>query len=132
MANPTAKWIEAISVLNDLTQSGELRWQVENRTGIINTGIGGSLGFLQSPSAVYRARYMDKWFRMKKLDIPSVNPFSVGGGTNYSLEIIDDGGNTLFQVPENTGLSDLFNSIQYQLSGVDELLNSLLSQRGGR
>jgi len=120
MANPESKWLKAISVLNALTQKGDLRWQMESPKGILAKAMVDAEG-----GQTFKAQYADKWIRLRQKTRSQQGFFAVEEGP--SLEIIDESGNTLYKIPETTGLNDLYQSVQYQLSGVDNLLNSLLN-----
>lgn len=123
MAVVSSKWIEAISSLNELTQNKEITWEVA-RPLVVGIGLG-------SASAMYRARYKNRWFRLSVSNEPPTFGAVFGGQVTspYLLEIVDEQGNSLFRIPESTGLKDLHQSIQFQLSGVDEILDSLLQER---
>lgn len=120
----SSKWVEAVASLNELTQTKRLKWEVDPTTP------------LGSPSPkIYRAKYMDRWIRLTAM----AEQFAALGGflgtipsQQYILEITDDVGTSLFRVPESTGLKDLYQSVLSQLSGVDEILNSLIRERSGR
>lgn len=118
------RWIATISTLTELTQTGKLRWEIDN------SPLGGGIisGVLSSTTTTaHKAPYMDKWFRLRQEKAP--HTLLGGPPPKYSLEILDFQGNVLFRVPETTGLQDLMESIQYQSSGVDSLIDSLLAER---
>jgi len=134
------KWIEAISTLNELTQTHRLKWSV-SKTAAIGSRYGGGLmsigGVTESEpvGASFIAPYQDKFLRLTKFQVTS----SGGGSTagllgiagnyiDYRLDILDSAGTELFSVPETSGLADLYKSIQYQVTDVDGLLNSLLKE----
>jgi hypothetical protein len=76
----------------------------------------------------YRAKYQDSWFRLANFG-PRMT-FGSPPEPEFKLEIIDEEGNPLFVVPESSGLHDLYQAIQYQLSGVEKVLDSLLKEKG--
>ena len=127
MAALTSKWISAISTLNELTQSNRLKWQVEPVTAAGSARHRVVFG-VSRPTAAYQAKYKDKWFRLTHTQSQGFPTSVTFGEATFVLEIVDDAGNTLFTVPETTGLSDLLQSVQYQLSGVDKLLDDLISE----
>lgn len=137
--NTPSQWIEAISKLNELTQIGQLKWSIsETRgapirmTGLLNLASGTEKIPVE---AAFKAEYQDKVLRITKYQVV-VNENSglrggllgySGSGIDYRLEILDRSGVAIYNVPETTGLADLYKSIQYQITDVDGLLNSLLS-----
>jgi hypothetical protein len=121
MPNVPNKWLEAISVLIELTQQGQLKWELESRMALAPRGI--ALG-----TVAYRAKYEESWFRLTNLGRQVT--FGSPAEPQFKLEIIDDAGNPLFLVPESSGLQDLYQAIQYQLSGVEKVLESLLKEKG--
>jgi len=128
MQNVASKWLQAISVLIELTQQGRLKWQVEG------TGIGLAAEILRSSKAPsYRAKYQESWFRLTKKGGQEMGALTtILSPLGFTLEIIDEAGNSLFVIPETSGLQDLYQAVQYQLSGVDKVLNSLLQEKSGR
>jgi hypothetical protein len=128
MANVESRWIEAISTLNELTQKKEIAWEIDRFSGLA--------GFGSPRPRAYRAKYLDKWFRLVVTDEPQggIGLFGIAAAGlvgPYTLEIVDEVGNSLFRIPESSGLKDLYQSVQFQLSGVDEILNSLLRAKQG-
>jgi|SRR5882672_10203860 len=116
MPAPESRWIEAISVLNELTQQGRLKWTLLSPMAEKKT----VSSFFTSTS--YGVAYQDKWFRLSRTETP------FGSVPTYTLEIVTPKGEPLFKIPETSGLSDLLQSVQFQLSGVDSLLDSLLKE----
>ncbi len=129
MTSPSSRWIEAISVLNEMTQTRRLNWEPLSESSPILSFSGDGLSSTASHHA-FRTRYENKWLRIRKAR-QSLATLALGGGM-YTLEILDDAGRPIFIVPEATGLDDLFRSIEYQYqvtSGANALLESLLKEK---
>jgi hypothetical protein len=105
-----------------LTQRNQLRW-LEDPNAVTRASTPGPNPHIKlgPPVIAYRAQYKDKWFRVLQ------NAFGLPEN-NYSLEITDAHGQTLFVVPEAKGLNDLLHCIQYQAAGIDELIESLVME----
>jgi len=114
MANTATKWIEAISVLTELTQQGRLKWQVDAPgLGLIASTLRGTT----PQQSAYKAKYLDNWFRLTRRVTGQAAFTTILSSPPYSLDIIDESGAQLYAIPETTGLSDLYQAVQYQLSG---------------
>lgn len=134
-----SQWIEAISKLNELTQTRQLGWSIsETRAHPIKVigALNWQHGIEKVPvDAAFVADYQDKKLRITKFQVVS-DKSGIGGGllalsqigsNDYRLDILDKSGVAVYTVPETIGLADLYKSIQYQVTDVDGLLKSLLS-----
>jgi hypothetical protein len=128
------QWIEAISILNDLTQVGKVTWRVSSTTYVSPPRLGG-LSLLGTPvkyvcHGAFEAAYNGKTFRLTKFNNPAATLLT-GDGDNaylYVLDLLSDGVE-MYRVPVAAGLNDLYRSIQHQVAGVDDVLQSLLGER---
>lgn len=138
MSNDT-KWIEAVTKINELTQTGQLKWEARKNTQQpikIVGGLIGHSGTFEPVGTAFVALYKDKVLRISKSRFKKSDDFGLSGGLldayyssneKYLLEILDSNENELLKVPVEVGLNDLYQSIQYQIADVDGILNSLLS-----
>ena len=120
MPSLPSKWIEAILALVSLTKRKQLKW-LEDPTAVARASTPGPSPHIRlgPPLTAFKADYKDKSFRLIQ------NAFGLADG-NFTVEITDVQGHTLFVVPESQGLNELFQSVQYQRAGIDELIESLL------
>ncbi|MGP1716570.1 MAG: hypothetical protein ACTS9Y_05265 [Methylophilus sp.] len=135
------KWIEVISAINEKTQLGKIKWQSRPNpitAGVANISLDSGLGLAtlamnsgveyKPVGAAFLAAYANKYFRVYKYSRVSKGSgfFALSNGTYYRLEVLDSEENVVLEIPETTGLSDLYQSIQYQVTGVDDLIKSIL------
>jgi hypothetical protein len=122
MSAAPSKWLQVISTLNALTQGGKLRWQAEPQPAADPTRNRTNFFVLSKKS--YKAQYKDKWFRVTSAQTLTAQPA-------YVLEVVNEIGESVFTVPETNGVKDLIQSVEYQISGVDALIDSLLQEPKG-
>ena len=127
------RWVDAISSLIELTQDGKVSWKVNAnaKTPYEN----------ERTSSVFESTYADRALRLYKIKLPS-NISSVTGGLLYSiqgieppkwfakiiLEFIDTQGRALWTFPDIDALSDLLTSVQFQVAGVKDFLDNIISE----
>jgi len=46
---------------------------------------------------------------------------------DFRLEIVDENGNSLYKFPEDTAISDLYDTVQFKTSKISDLFNGFLS-----
>ena len=126
------KWVEAVSKLIQLTQQGQLDWNVvRSGESMIPNEEGVRLAFV----TVYQERLLriySKTVEGSSLPVQMLSVSSTGVDVRPQeidrvvLEIIDDEGNSLWQFPYTDALDDLYKAVRYQAAEVDELLDDLL------
>lgn len=137
--SPASQWIEAISTLNELTQTGQLTWEVSYtnplppsapRTGLIASSLAPSPPYTLA-GAPFETTYETKKIRISRFSGRSSGQglLSVSQEFIYALDILSATGLEVFRVPATSGLNDLFRSVEHQASGVEGLLSSLLSHK---
>jgi hypothetical protein len=135
MSSEQNKWADAVAKLIKLTQDGELKWrtalpaeaEVENQSAL--------------QGAIYVADQKSRLIRLYKLKVQVdrewERQFILRSSRQdvplwvevFMLELIDFQGNTLFTFPHVSGLKDLYVSVSYQVAGVEEFLDELLSSK---
>ncbi|HWN08253.1 MAG TPA: hypothetical protein VNO50_03120 [Pyrinomonadaceae bacterium] len=132
----TSRWVDAISSMIELTQDGKLLWSVK---GTANTPYD-----KERTTSVFETKYKDRALRLYQIRVPS----NIGGGmltiaytiqgveppkwfTKVILEFIDSEGRALWTFPEVDALSDLLTSVQYQVAGVKDFLDTIISEARG-
>ena len=130
------RWVDAISSLIELTQDGKVLWRVNAnaKTPYDN----------ERTSSVFETTYVDKALRLYQIKLPTN---MVGGragllDTIYKmqgveppkwiskiiLEFIDHEGHALWTFPDIDALSDLLTSVQFQVAGVKDFLDNIISE----
>lgn len=138
MTTADNKWIEAISTLNELTQTGRLSWKADSTfhqpTAPILGGLasaalyGGNEPEITLAGAPYVVEYAGKVLRLARFHIPPRGLLSSVNEYIYTLDIVREDGQELYRVPASSGLNDLYRTVTRSASGVDEVLNSLLEE----
>lgn len=139
MTSPADKWIEAISTLNELTQTGQLRWRFSSNSPMLPVAPKGgllSLVYGSQPTYSVAGAPFETTYEGKKVRISRFSVKGAAGGLVssalevpvfvYALDILSDSGAEIIRAPATTGLNDLFRSVEHQVSGIDDFLNSLL------
>lgn len=138
MSSEQNKWSDAVAKLIKLTQDREVMWRTATQ---LESDID-SKDNLQG--VVYVADQKNRTLRLYKLRFKEERSkediYSLGAILSRpskqpdfilvevaKLELIDYQGNTLFTFPQVSGLKDLYSSVSYQVAGVEEFLNELLS-----
>jgi hypothetical protein len=136
MSQEQNKWADAVAKLIKLTQDDELKWRTaapsESRIDSTENLQGAIYIAEQAKSTLrlYKLRFKEEADFMSGLTsilrVPAKQPAYVWVDV-VRLELIDLLGTTLFTFPGVSGLKDLYSSVSYQVAGVEELLNELLS-----
>jgi len=124
------KWIEAIAKLTKMTQDNTLKWRSgetpEFFKNLENVKI----------EIVYLTEYKDRLLRIYDRRVKefrsgvSFTGFERGHvWTKYTvLDFVDPSGASLWIFPEIKGLENLLNAVKFQVAGVKDFLNDLLSE----
>jgi hypothetical protein len=127
------RWVDAISSMIELTQDGKLRWTVVPDASKVYDG-------KEITTSVFETTYSDRALRLYEVRVPSnFSPierslYSVRGEEppmwykEVILEFVDTEGRTLWTFPQVDALSDLLTSVQYQVAGVNDFLDTLIGE----
>jgi hypothetical protein len=115
------QWIEFVSKINALTQDRKIEWSMAPSPPDLSPNI-----LVPSPDSVYLANFMGKKLRLYEKP-PIFREFKMKNPDGYILEILDSDGSVAWTVPTSRGLEDLYDSVKFQLSGVDKFLKEVLS-----
>lgn len=118
-------FVTAIAKLNDLTRSGQIRWQRVEDIRLAN-----------SVGVAYTAKHEGRNIRIVEYSPPRARGFftdalsreqlaGVVPAKEIILEITDDQGHTLFEFPKVQGIADLFDTVRFQLTDVEGFIRSL-------
>lgn len=138
MEESSDRELEAILKLIKLTQDGTLKWEAAMPWGDLVENEATQY------SSVFSCDYGDKLLRMftekKRIDKPSglfqhlMDSQYLNGDRKYPywaekvvLEITNQNGQSLWRFPYKSAIGDLFSAAKYQVAGVKDLLDSLLS-----
>jgi hypothetical protein len=118
------KWLDAITRMIVLTQQGKLRWTLES--------------LVPRPedvtSPVFYTDFKNKIMRLYKTQVNSARvvsglfPEVPAWRERIILEFVTNEGASLWEFPEVSPLSDLFNAVQYQAAGVTEFLDEIFAE----
>jgi hypothetical protein len=109
------KWILLVTKLNQLTQQGGLKWELESAPPQ-------KVSFFSTTS--YICRHDDKGFRLTRLESPLSN-----SPDQYRLYIVDAQRKSIWDVPVVPGLKDLYEAVRYKTAGVDDFINSIVGKK---
>ena len=135
MSTERNKWIDAVGKLLQLTQDGELKWEAHQPPAHL----------IDRPDkyveAVFVTNYKDRTLRLYelhyKLEITTGYPigsFLIGSRKpEYSwhkqtaLELVDKSGLSTWTFPETEVLDHLLAAVRYQVTGVKDFLQEVLT-----
>jgi hypothetical protein len=126
MAAVNDKWIDIVAALIKLTQMGQLVWRIENPSDTFAPPD-------RYVEVVYITEYKNSVFRLYE-EILASNRFQhsplkilrTNAPREIVLEIVDNGGRSLWRFPQITALNDLLATVKYQVSDVKNVLDSLI------
>jgi len=128
------QWIDVIAKLIKLTQEEKIKWSSsappENLSGEKDRYV--ETTFL----AEYKGKKLRLYQRHLKVEEPPPFVFvAVSSGIKFPywtsrimLEIVDSSGRPLWEFPQVGPLNDLLTSVKYQVSGVKDFIDKLLSE----
>ena len=133
------RWIDAVARMIKLTQDGTLEWEAMKPADSLK----------QEPDdiidVIFQTTYRDKLLRLYKRTYIGHRPVSKPFGadlasllgvkretepyraTEVILDFVSNDGLPLWTYPNVAALSDLLSAVQYQVAGVKDFLNELLS-----
>ena len=126
MAKASLEWIDVVSRFIELTQDGELVWEAGQPFKSIGQDNSERI------ESVFTSNYKGKKLRIYKRTYQSYQiPSNLGPKGGYItdevvLEIIADNGLTLWTFPKVHIIRDLLKAVQYEVAGVEELLDQIL------
>jgi len=114
--------IKIISKLNRETKEGTIKWDV-NRTKPSSLS-----GSEQGLDNVYTAIVLGKKIRLYKYQYRSYYDEGLYDWVDsYRLEFIDDWGNSLWTFPDDRAIYDLYETVRYKTSNIEDFFNDYLS-----
>lgn len=120
-----ARWIDAVTRMIELTQSGELRWEL---------GDNPAPGRGDPTTPPYYARYKDRGYRLQGRWV-EILPFSflswqpVRDREAVALDMVDRKGRSLYRVPNVSPVRDLLRAVQRQTADPNAAIQDLLEDR---
>ena len=125
---------KAILKLIELTQRGNLNWQLWNKDSV-------NLKNNETIGPVFVTKYNEKLLRIYEKtilvtqsdegDLSAIVNISIGRTYPYYLRLIHleviDGEDVLWEFPNDSALDELYSEIKYKVSGVADLIDSLLN-----
>jgi hypothetical protein len=127
------RWLDAISSMIELTQDGKLKWSAAATPG-------GIADDTERTSSVFQTSYNGKSLRLYEKRVPAKQggfPASIYALTGEEppkwykrvlLEFVGADGHSLWTFPDVDALSDLLTSVQYQVVGVHDFLDEIISE----
>ena len=127
------RWVDAITSMIELTQDGKLRWTVA-------PGVSTHYDDEERITPVFQTTYNDKALRLYKVRRPTnysntvISLYNISGtelprwSTRVILEFVDSEGRALWTFPQVDALSDLLTSVQYQVTGVSDFLDTIINE----
>lgn len=106
--------------LNKLTQAGEITWEARDD----HFRLGTHEEFLDK---IYYCTYKTKNFRVYNYRYRYyTDEETYHWISRHRLELIDGMGETDYVFPEERAVSNLYDSVRYQVAGVDDIIDDLL------
>jgi hypothetical protein len=136
-----SKWISAVTALLKLTQTGALKWErtsqseafpgvePESEIEFVYTAKLKDLGFrlYETVSAAFRSSsLLNAWSDM--LGNRDSLARRRSATRRIILEAVDDNLKSLFTFPQVSALADLLSAVKYQVSDVENVLDSILKE----
>ena len=141
MSEERNKWIDAVANMTKLTQEGQLIWTIEKLPFLTKSGPDETI------DVVFRAIYKGKRLRIYKRRYKDYRPIKSSPfsgslvlqafgvekemehywATEVVMELVNDDGIALWTYPKVNALPDLLSAVQYQVAGVKDFLDDLLS-----
>ncbi len=120
--NPSSqKWVNALSKINQLTQDGILQWAIQDPPSHMREGTDNKVDL------VYLAAFKETRLRLYEARYLAHDDYdSTYWAKRPILEIVDERGRALWTFPASRSIYDLFEAVQYQTAGVNQLLNRFL------
>jgi len=116
------RYVDVVAKLTRLTQEKKLKW--ETRTGH------SALAEEYTPFyASYRGRHLRVAKHKPKTNPFLINTFITTGVEEYvALDLVNERGDLIWTFPNVAGLQDLYEAVQYQIAGVDTLIQDFLKE----
>jgi len=117
------KALKTILKLNDLTKNSEITWKTWEHSVNSLTGLERILG------TAYIGKVDEKYFRIYKYESRHYYDEDVFEWVpHFRLEFIDGHGNQQWEFPEHNAVSDLYESIQFRISGASDFFDKFLEE----
>ncbi len=111
---------KALAKLNELTQRGLLKWEI-----VTPPDTRGSSDVVEiAYGTEFEGQRLRIFSRRSKI---ALDEDRFDWSERPVLQIVDGGGRPLYEFPTVAGVSDLLESVQYQVSGVGQLIEKLAS-----
>ncbi len=117
------KYIEAIAKIIELTRANTLSWNSVNNSAVQKTMSDNII------SSVFSTSYKEKILRIFKRQYQRQYQDAPVWLEEVVLEIVDNKGISLWTFPKEAIINDLLRTIQFKISGADDLMNSLLNEQ---
>jgi|SRR6476620_5811634 hypothetical protein len=117
------RWVSFVTKLNRLTQEGRIRWKwIGEQPDLLSSNF-------QQYGPAYVARLDDATVRIYKEKIRRMTDVEEEyWDSTVVLEIRTDDGGTFIRVPKTPSLEDLYETVTYTESKVDEFLTKFLKE----
>jgi hypothetical protein len=138
------KWVSFVSKLLEFTQKRHIRWQISNDLHFLPADERATHAylaeFMDKKLRLYRFQHRiddDRWFSQRMLrDALGISMQRDRGESGHwvertKLEIVDDSGLSLFEVPGVVGIGDLLTAVRYQTADIDQYLDKVTAATAG-
>jgi hypothetical protein len=118
----TRDYVRFLSKLNRETKENKIEWQ--KSTSPVKSLIGSETII----DFVYTANVVDKIIRLFKFKEKHYYDEDVyDWAENYRLEFIDITGNSIYTLPDDRSIPDLYETVRYKTSGIETFFDNYLS-----
>ncbi|MBF8151564.1 hypothetical protein ITJ86_16805 [Winogradskyella sp. F6397] len=112
---------KTILKINDLTKEGEVKWNTWSFSIDSLTGLERLIG------TAYVTKVKEKHFRCYQYESRHYyDEDQFDWVPHYRLEFVDGNGKLEWQFPEESAIEDLYESIQFKISGASDFFSSFL------
>lgn len=119
----TNRWVSFIAKLNQLTQDGQVRWDVQQQPDLLGSDF-------QQYGPAYVAQVDEATVRIYRIKIRSTTHDDEGYWNDaVNLEIKTSESADFIKIPRTPGIEDLYESVVYKTANVDQFLERFLSNR---
>ena len=116
-----ANYRQFVFKLNKETKEDKILWRITDFTKPA------LIGTEELMDAIYVTNVLKKNIRLFRLKIRYfTDEYEYEWAESFRLELVDDNGNSLYKFPDDSAISDLYDTVKYKTSNIADLFNDFL------